>query len=1401
MKYIITTYISLLLCAVTSLVNAQTVSIGQTSYNTIATAITAASEGDVIDITGIHTETITVNKNITIKGTDPSTDIIQAAADLASATKRVIIVNGGGDNVKLENITVRYGSMNNPGGGIYIENATQLVELSNVVVENNKSTKNGGGIAALGSVVKLTNCTVQNNESIKMGGGIILAPKNNSTAAASFTIENTLIANNTSTENGGGLAVEGGLGNAFSITGSVSNTTIAFNQSSGKGGGAFIKGIALNGATNTEVTIKNATVAYNTATEQNGFFFYGVNASAKPLINIYSSIISLNGANEDIDIPLGGANANEIMYNIFGTSGGMDGAANSTGTVSGKFNDVLKLSAGLVDKEGKTKVLTIEETSLAVDFSDATVATAKDALGTDRTTPDAGAYEFATEDEVDPEDPIDPDPVYTVFIGETGYMTITEALNAAVEGDVIKVEGVHTESINIQKNVTIEGEDPSTDIIQAADDVANATDRVITVNGNGDNVTIKNLTVRNGNAAANGGGIYIENAISATLTNVVIEGNQTAKNGAGLMAAGSNVVLEGCVVKGNTATALGGGLAFSPKNNSEQDITIDIKNSSVTGNTAGTNGGGISIDGSKTYGDQFAIAVNVENTTVAFNTAAKGGAFYTKGVVKVETTETNTSLTVNQSTVVYNTATTDGFQGFYFFTAADALDGKANFNLNNSIVSLNGEDTKTDIDFNNSVVGDLKNNILGLTANTDGLDLTTSEINQFADEIKLSSTLSTVADKLVEVLTFEDESIAIDFADENTATAKDALGTDRELADAGAYESSFTAETEPEPFDPVNTVFIGETQYYTIAEAVVAATEGDIIKIAGVHTESVTIDKHVTLEGTDPAMDIIQGATTLAENTGSRVITVTANIANIKNLTIRNGYAKANAGGGMLVDSSNGLVILSNLTIEQNKADKSGGALSVTGANVLIKDCRIQNNEAVKQGGGLNLVPKNSVGHDATVQIKNSLVAYNTAGTNGGGITIDGNNKYGNDYLMSAEIENTTIAFNTATQGGAIFTKGALKTDTEISNIQLSIRNATVAYNTATNASKGLHFAGTGNAMPLFSMYNSIVSLNGEDADNDMNTTAAVVSDIKNCILGTVSEFAEGINTTGTETEKYNDYLQLSSELVDMEGLVKILFFGKNSGAIDFADAATATTTDALGIDRETPDAGAFEFFFEYLIVDMEELTISLNNDSGAKSDLLLSFEGDCSPVVSQPAAFRIYAKDVDTELASQCLSVDSEVVVPLYIDIETYGEYFVTLENWEEYANLKVAVQDITDGRNKILDNITSFSFLSDVTTAEHRLNLVISPEDIVMSTSLAEKLESLQLTTKSNELILNGKVLEMDNTQLVIMDLMGRVLKQETLVKGASQKAVPFNFHNNQVYIIKLSSSAGSLVKKITF
>ena len=75
---------------------------------------------DVIVITGIHTESIDISdKSLTLRGTNPTTDIIQAAASAVTDGSGSRVVNlSGTATITIENLGIRYGNNAANGAGV-----------------------------------------------------------------------------------------------------------------------------------------------------------------------------------------------------------------------------------------------------------------------------------------------------------------------------------------------------------------------------------------------------------------------------------------------------------------------------------------------------------------------------------------------------------------------------------------------------------------------------------------------------------------------------------------------------------------------------------------------------------------------------------------------------------------------------------------------------------------------------------------------------------------------------------------------------------------------------------------------------------------------------------------------------------------------------------------------------------------------------------------------------------------------------------------------------------------------------------------------------------------------------------------------------------------------------------
>lgn len=410
-------------------VSAQTVNIegdpyGGNPYATITDAIAASTNAsDVILISGIITEEVNIGKSITLRGADPTTDIIQAAASPGSdgSGTRVIGMGEGDMTITIENLGIRYGNAGGGvnGGGINVEKVTGLVTLKNLIIQNNHTNANGGGITVVGSIVDIIGCTIDSNTSGSAGGGLMLASNNNGGAGIDsvINIKQSLINNNTA-NNGGGIYLNGnpGFGEQYTITANIENSTISNNTAAsgtgGSGGGAvwakaanYSPGGIASGNGNTYLKFIHATVFKNvhSAANKSGLQFTSGGAF-ETFFSAFNSIIVYDDlANKAINF------ANVSTTNVVNCIlGGLINTTTDDTTIiddaaknnqKGKTATEAGLTGTLTSDGGNTQVIPISMGSAAVDYCTAatgeTIPTT-DQRGYGRTdgTNDAGAYEY-----------------------------------------------------------------------------------------------------------------------------------------------------------------------------------------------------------------------------------------------------------------------------------------------------------------------------------------------------------------------------------------------------------------------------------------------------------------------------------------------------------------------------------------------------------------------------------------------------------------------------------------------------------------------------------------------------------------------------------------------------------------------------------------------------------------------------------------------------------------------------------------------------------------------------------------------------------------------------------------------------------------------------------------------
>ncbi|WP_137813787.1 hypothetical protein [Gandjariella thermophila] len=196
----------------------------------------------------------------------------------------------------------------------------------------------------------------------------------------------------------------------------------------------------------------------------------------------------------------------------------------------------------------------------------------------------------------------------------------------------------------INKTLTILG---SGDTIQRASTAATKF-RLFQIDNPG-NLTLTNLTIRNGHSAGDGGGILLNGAGTALKASVVTVTNNFADIvGGGIADLGGAATFNSSTVTSNTAGLDGGGFFVTGPG-----ATGTFNSSSVVGNmsvgTGFAEGGGLEV--------LFGSKVTLNSTRVAGNTVsvtAAGGSVDGAGIAM------NATVTLNSSPVENNTATGSG---------------------------------------------------------------------------------------------------------------------------------------------------------------------------------------------------------------------------------------------------------------------------------------------------------------------------------------------------------------------------------------------------------------------------------------------------------------------------------------------------------------------------------------------------------------------------------------------------------------------------------------------------------------------------------------------------------------------------------------------------------------------
>ena len=254
-KYIFSIVIAMILLALSiSTVSAADVH----SFTDLQTMVDNTPTNDVLNLNGttfnqfLGGNTIHINKNIQINGASKDNSSLISTIDgngkagiftisdgVSVSFMNILFINGKADyggsiyggyncNVKIDSCTFTSNTGNRQGGGVYVNNNSQL-SITNSTFSNNQADKGGSVYGAKNTDLKINN-TVFSLSKAKNGGGAIFIDEN-----SGLNIFNCHFINTIAEVDGGGIC---GRGNVI-ITRCNFTNTIA---NKGSGGAIFVQG-------------------------------------------------------------------------------------------------------------------------------------------------------------------------------------------------------------------------------------------------------------------------------------------------------------------------------------------------------------------------------------------------------------------------------------------------------------------------------------------------------------------------------------------------------------------------------------------------------------------------------------------------------------------------------------------------------------------------------------------------------------------------------------------------------------------------------------------------------------------------------------------------------------------------------------------------------------------------------------------------------------------------------------------------------------------------------------------------------------------------------------------------------------------------------------------------------
>jgi CSLREA domain-containing protein len=535
-------------------------------------------------------------------------------------------------------------------------------------------------------------------------------------------------------------------------------------------------------------------------------------------------------------------------------------------------------------------------------------------------------------------------------------------------------------------------------------------------------VTFYETTFSSNVAVRNGGAYYHTNPFASTNFFYSTITANTARDGGGLFNDGGEVNLNSTLVVGNNAPGSGNGGGGGVRNGV---ATLNVTNSTITGNTTAINGGGIANGGT----------VNLANATISGNQAASGGGVYNANTWTVRSKHSIIANNLGNSEPDFRGALNSQGYNLIRNTAGMTVTGATVGNkigVDPRLVPLrnNGGATETMAlqpgspaidagDPNSFPTFDQRDVLRAQDGNFDGVAL--PDIGAYERRIDNTFTVTSIAD-------------GNDGLCNADCTLRDAIAA----ANASIGDSAVFFEPKVFGMQQTITLTLGELRITVPGTLVVLGRGSGFLTVSGNNSSRVFF-----LDEQRAAL--ISGLKVTGGNgSGSTHTQMGGGIFNnggyleLKGLIVSNnsvGFNPGAIGGG--VNNTNGTLTVTGSTISANGAFYGGGLYnSGDGAVMEVNNSSVLSNTA---GEGAGIYNRN------VTEINNSLIDSNASTTNGGGI---------NTLLGTLTVRGSRISDNTVQNGngGGIFSN--------FNNIKVTLTDTVVFHNRIPGSGGGI--AGSG---------------------------------------------------------------------------------------------------------------------------------------------------------------------------------------------------------------------------------------------------------------------------------------------------------------------------------------------------